>query len=159
MPATASHSQHRHYRTLITLVVSMTGGTLLLYWMAQLSPVTPLRSRAGGGRAWSQISVRALPDHLPTGFYHYRIDASGRLFESQAWEAGRSGRNAPGTVHVLLSCRDAALRVTPPQTRTLTRILGYLRETHVIGLDQIYVEPPTTAAFGQPIRSPHLRKT
>ncbi len=159
MAIAASHSHHRHYRTLIALVVSMTGGTLLLYWMAQLSPVTPLRGRAGGGRTWSQIAVRALPEQLPTGFYHYRIDASGRLFASQAWEAGLPGRNAPGTVHVLLSCRDAGLRVTPSQTRTLSRVLGYLRETHAIPLDQIYVEPPATADAGPAIRSSNLRRT
>jgi len=155
----AKQQQHRHYKTLIVLVASMTAGTLMLYSLAQLSPrVTPLSSRTPG--QWNRISIRALTSDAPRGFFHFRIDADGRLFQSRAWDAGQYERGTPGTVHVLLTCQRSDRRVTSSQADTLSRIISQLRRELSIESDNVTVDHAT----GETVRetsmtSPHLRRT
>ncbi|MFQ5501829.1 MAG: N-acetylmuramoyl-L-alanine amidase [Phycisphaerae bacterium] len=156
MPAVAARHQHRHLKTLIVLVLSMTGGTYFLFWIAQFSPVTPLRASV---RNWTKISVRAESDRIPGGFYHYRVDETGRLFQSRAWETGQYERNSPGTIHILLSCGNDRVRVSPEQAKTLSRILSTLRRDYIIPVRNVVVDTNHEYADPSPKRPDTSRRT
>lgn len=159
MPAGAISHQHRHFKTLIVLVLAMTSGTILLFWVARIAPITPLRGKSAAAAAWTRIAVRAEPAELSHGFYHYRIDATGRLFQSHAWLEGRRERTSPETVHILLTCPDRSLRVSPAQAETLSRIISELRTRHAIPPTRVSVEAAQGVAdrSGAPRR--HLLRT
>ncbi len=134
MGSASSRSQHRHYKTLILLVLSMTCGTFFLYWLAQLSPVTPLAAT----RLWNRIAVRAEPTSTPDGFYHLRIDDAGRLFQSDAWRDRRAHPGSPRTIHVLLTASlDGG--ATEAQARVLSHTLADLGQEFGITNDQVQV--------------------
>lgn len=156
MPVVALRHQHRHFKTLIVLVLAMTGGTILLFWIAQLAPVTPLRASIN---PWSRISVRAQDDLGPRGFYHYRIDASGRLFQSRAWNNGESNPANPGTIHLLLTCPGSERRVTSAQAATLSHILSRLRSEHSISSGNVHVEATQGVVDRGALPSSRLRRT
>lgn len=137
MAAIQARHQHRHFKTLIVLVLAMTGGTFLLFTIAQFSPVTPLRASAG---PWNQIVVRTEGPQTDRGFFHYRIDDSGRLFQSYAWKAGQHDRSSPGAIHVLLTCTDHKMQVTGAQARTLSVILQQLQQQFAVSSDAISVD-------------------
>ncbi len=141
MAVAAIRHKHRHFKTLIVLVLAMTGGAFLLFWVAQFSPVTPLRGETGAHGLWNQIAVRAQSERSPRGFFHYRIDLSGRLFESSAWKNRRFNRATPGVVHILLTCPEGDPRVSPAQARTLKHIVSRLRTEYRIAEDDIHVAP------------------
>ncbi len=143
MAAVHARHQHRHFKTLIVLVLAMTGGTFLLFGVARMSPVTPLRASAG---PWNQIVVRTEGPQSDRGFFHYRIDESGRLFQSYAWKAGQHDRRNPGTIHVLLTCPDNSLQVTGAQARTLSVILGQLQSRFAVSSDAITVDSDSAVA-------------
>ncbi|HWL95199.1 MAG TPA: hypothetical protein VNT79_16890, partial [Phycisphaerae bacterium] len=158
MSAHAIRNQYRHYRTLIVLVLAMTVGTSMLFWLARFSPITPLRSTASTTRAWTQISVRAESSGARAGFFHYRIDETGRLFESYAWQAGQSERSAPKTVQILLTCSAPEAPVNADQAKTLAHVISSLQKRFEIAGDRIFVE----AAKGVADRgsaNPRLRRT
>jgi hypothetical protein len=150
MAAVHARHQHRHFKTLIVLVLAMTGGTFLLFGIARMSPVTPLRASAG---PWNQIVVRTEGPQSDRGFFHYRIDESGRLFQSYAWKAGQHDRSNPGTIHVLLTCPDSKMQVTGPQARTLSAILGQLQEQFAVSNDAVTVDAGDAVAD---VSAPHL---
>lgn len=156
----AKKQQHRHYKTLIVLVASMTVGTFMLYSLAQISPkVTPLHSRTPGH--WNRISIRALTTEAQRGFFHFRIDTDGRLFQSRAWDTGQFDRGTPGTVHVLLTCKRNDLRVSSNQAETLSRIISQLRRELSIEAENVTVDSTAggVAERQTPTSSPHLRRT
>ena len=159
MPAGAISHQHRHFKTLIVLVLAMTSGTVLLFWVAQIAPITPLRGKTAATAAWTQIAVRAQPAEVSHGFYHYRIDATGRLFQSRAWLEGRHDRSTPGAVHVLLTCPDRSLRVSAAQGETLSRIIAELRGKHTIPEARVSVEGAQGAADRSQAPRRHLLRT
>ncbi len=159
MAGVATRNQHRHYKTLIVLVLAMTIGAFVLFWAARLSPVIPLSATREARVDWSRISVRAEALPVTRGFFHYRIDASGRLFESYAWKAGQSERNTPGTIHVLLTCTDESLQVSPEQARTLSQIISKLRQRHSVPADRVRVEPTAARRTGDDARPSRLRRT
>ncbi|MFQ5428837.1 MAG: hypothetical protein ACE5E1_00895 [Phycisphaerae bacterium] len=139
-------AQHRHFKTLIVLVIAMTGGTFLLFWIARFAPITPLRASVA---PWDRIMVRAEPARAPRGFFHYRIGPAGRLFQSQAWLEGLHERGSHGTIHILLTCEDRDLRVTPAQAKTLSSVLSKLRREYAIPTRRVAVErrfPPLEEA-------------
>ncbi len=145
MAASTSRHQHRHYKTLIALVVSMTGGTFFLLWVGRLSPVTPLRGKVPAPQRWSEIAVRAENDHNPRGFFHLRIDEAGQLYQSSAWKIGRPDPDHPETILVLLTSTDDA-GVTQVQTQTLSRTLADLRRQHGIPSERVSViDGPSSA--------------
>lgn len=137
--ASSSRHQHRHYKTLILLVLSMTGGTFLLLWLAQFSPVTPLRGRTAGPADWRQIEVRAEAAANAGGFYHLRIDASGRLYRSDAWKYQQAHPDNPGVIALLLSSTHSTGRPTPQQQQTLSRLLADLGNQYRIDAKQVSV--------------------
>lgn len=159
MSAHSVRHQYRHYRTLIALVLAMTGGTMVLFWLGRFSPVTPLRSTAAMNRPWTQISVRAEDGRGARGFFHYRIDETGRLFQSYAWKAGQPDRATPKTIHVLLSCGTPDAKVTDAQARTLTRVISQIRSEHDIAADRVFVEAAKGIADRGESGSSRLRRT
>ena len=147
--------QNRHYKTLIVLVCSMTFGTFVLYGMAQISPAIPLQSRAASH--WSRISIRKVSEGAPRGFFHYRIDSAGRIFESRAWEAGQVNRNDPNAIQVLLTCDRNDLVPSYEQYKSLELFISQLCRQHSIDAERnISVEQPTTTVADS---RPHLRRT
>lgn len=159
MRATTARNQYRHYRTLIALVLAMSAGTSLLFWLARFSPVTPLRSTAQASLQWTQISVRAESEQAPRGFFHYRIDEAGHLYQSYAWKAGQADRGTPKTIHILLTCHDVDARVTEPQARTLSKVISQLRDQYDIAADRVYVEATRGVAERGEVDRSRLRRT
>lgn len=159
MSASAVRHQYRHYRTLIVLVLAMTAGTVLLFWLARFSPVTPLRSTASSGRTWSQISVRAECVASSHGFFHYRIDENGRLFQSHAWQVGQAERSSPKTVQILLTCADRDAKISSAQTRMLSRLISQLCQEHGIPADRVFVEASRGVADRGEVDTARLRRT
>ncbi len=159
MPAVAKRNQHRHYKTLIVLVLAMTIGAFVLFWAARFSPITPLKGTREAATDWTRISVRAETPAADRGFFHYRIDAAGRLFQSYAWKAGQGERNTPGTIHVLLTCPDDRLEVSPEQAGTLSQIISKLRQRHGVPADRVRVEPTADRTTGEDARPSRLRRT
>ncbi len=136
MAASKSRHQHRHYKTLIALVLSMTGGTFFLLWVGRLSPVTPLLGQVASAQRWNDIAVRAEDDRNPRGFFHLRIDESGMLYQSSAWKNGQPDPDHPETIHVLLTSSGG---VTPAQTQTLSRTIADLCRRHGIASEHVSV--------------------
>lgn len=137
MAIASTRSQHRHYKTLIVLVVAMTGGTLFLYWVGQLSPVTPLRSSTPSAEAWRQIGIRVQPTSEFAGFYHWRVDEHGDLYRSAAWRQGQQDPTLPGTIQILLTTAARTDRVGENQAKALARLVGDLRERYHIQEDRV----------------------
>jgi len=137
MAVASNRSQHRHYKTLIVLIVAMTGGTLFLYKIGQLAPVTPLRSSTAAVESWRQIGIRIQsPTEVP-GFYHWRVDERGNLYRSSAWRQGQQDPLAPGVIQILLTTSAADRRVVEPQTSSLAHLLADLRGRYGIAENQI----------------------
>ncbi|HPF39633.1 MAG TPA: N-acetylmuramoyl-L-alanine amidase [Phycisphaerae bacterium] len=147
--------QNRHYKTLIVLVCSMTIGTFVLYGMAQISPAIPLQSRAA--THWNSISIRKVVQDAPRGFFHFRIDHEGRIFQSRAWDAGQFDRSNPGAIQVLLTCDRDDLVPSYGQYESLELFISRLCKTYSIDSERgITVEQPAATVADA---RPHLRRT
>lgn len=139
MPAANARHQHRQYKTLITLVVAMTGGTFFLYGIGKLTPVvpvTPLRAEARTATTWTGIDVRTHVLGTARGFYHYRIDERGRLSPSNAW-VDRLDPSGVGTIQVLITSPSEDGGVTEAQTKQLSSLVSSLRSEYQIPRDRI----------------------
>lgn len=141
MRAQIKSDPNRHYKTLIALVLSMTCVTLFLFWLANVTPVTPLRGKVGAAPTWDRISVRAEKEPgAERGFFHFRIDEQGRLFQTSAWKGGVPSPVRRGTIHILLSNDNPLNPPTVEQTQTLSRTIKELRTRFKIGVDQVLVD-------------------
>jgi hypothetical protein len=139
MPARTASTSHRHFKTLIALVLSMTGGTFFLFWLANLSPVIPLRARPNQAANWDRISVRTARPGDDRGFFHFRIDEQGHLFQTSAWKAGQASAGSPGVIHILLSSEGNSDRATTVQTTALSRAIADLCRQYGISENRIVV--------------------
>lgn len=146
--------QNRHYKTLMVLVCSMTVGTFVLYGMARLSPAIPLQSRSAA--RWNRILIRVTASDAPRGFFHFRIDDEGRIFQSRAWDARQSQRNSPGAIKVLLTSDRPDLVPTAEQYRKLELFISRLRKSFDIPGENVAMEQTTTSVADA---RPHLRRT
>lgn len=138
----AARHQHRHYKTLIVLVLSMTSGTLFLFWVGKLAPAKPLTALRGEVSAverWDQILVQAQRAEDPEGFHHFKIDEAGRPTKSPAWDAGRHDERGSGAIHILVTCDSPDAQLTPLQGEQLARLIAILRAEHPIGRDRVQV--------------------
>lgn len=142
MKARANRHQHRHFKTLILLVVSMTAGTFFLFWVDKITPANRrqvLRGRSAKNTAsWSDITVRQERSAADAGFFHLQIDDSGRVFrKTDAWAAGPDDARSKGAIHVILTRRDP--RVAPAQTQqnALRRVIQRLRSRFRIAESRI----------------------
>ncbi len=153
MAAATVRHQHRHYKTLIVLVLAMTGGTFLLFWVGKLAPVIPLRGNTPVAQSWDRISVRAESADVAAGFYHLRIDGSGWLYQSSAWNAGRHDRNAPGTIQLVLTSDLPGGKITTAQSQALSHVIADLCKQYRIQPGQIAVSqspsPPRLAGMAE----------
>lgn len=131
--------QHRHYKTLIVLVLAMTGGMLFLFWVAELAPVTPLRSQLPAAAPWDRILVKAQDLSSPKGFCHFYIDEQGQPFKSRAWEDKREEPGNDGAIVVIVGCESSDGRLTNPQATALSRVIADLRAQHRIRGDRVEV--------------------
>lgn len=122
----------------------MTGGTFFLFWIGKLAPATPLRAKVASG--WDQISIRAQEPRSEPGFYHFRIDPSGTLYESTAWSNQWHARGNEGTIQVVISCRLPGLRLTADQSNALSQIVSNIRQRYDIPADRVRVETPQQLA-------------
>lgn len=139
MAARTARHQHRHYKTLIVLVMSMTGGTMFLFWIGQLAPVTPLRSSTPTARTWTQIAVRSQDAREQDGFHHFKIDEAGRPSVSEAWDQAKHDARGSGTVHILVTCESTEARLTTVQAEKLKRLIDILRTEHRIAPDRVRI--------------------
>ncbi len=138
--------QHRHYKTLIILVLAMTGGMLFLFWVAEMAPVTPLRSQVPATEPWDRILVKAQDLSSPKGFCHIYIDEQGQPFKSRAWEERREQPGNDGAIVVVVGCESAEGRLTNSQAKALSRIIADLRARHRIRGDHVEVVTPSRLA-------------
>ena len=155
--AKPQRNQHRHYKTLIALVFCMTTGTFLLYGVATISPVTPLRSHAP--RNWNRINIRAVPPGEQRGFYHYRINEDGRTFKSNAWTYQQVERGTPTTIQIILTTGRNDLRVTGDQANSLAILIANLRSEHQIAEANVDVDTTTTGFADYAPRGNRRRRT
>jgi len=133
--------QQRHFKTLIALVLAMTGGTLLLFGVAKLTPVmhvAPLRADARAAKTWTQVVVRSAAADSPKGFFHWRIDEVGRLYQTDAWANGQDS-SGDGSIQVLISTSAPGGKITPKQSQQLTRLLADLQGQFGISKDRVRV--------------------
>src|SRR4051812_46428477 len=108
MQPVARH-QHRHFKTLILLVVSMTAGAFLLFWIDHLAPSQrprTLRGMSAAGGAWGRVAVRTQDSADDPGFFHFRIDEGGQLYQSNFWTAGYQHPDSEGVIHIVVSMTD-----------------------------------------------------
>ncbi len=141
MPAKTARYQHRHLKTLIVLVVAMTGGTFFLFWIGKLAPVTPLRAKV-----WNQIVVRSVGPTEDRGFFHFRVDQEGRLYQSNAWSNGRRAAPGEGAIYVLVSRASANPGISAAQTRAISVIVSDLTQRYHIPADHVIVDEPRRIA-------------
>jgi hypothetical protein len=132
-----ARNQHRHLKTLIVLVLSMTGGTIFLYWVGRLTPVTPLRAKASP--AWNQIIVRPADPAHEDGFFHLKVDEKGRLVQSPAWLTQQPAEGGEGVIQLLVTSAAADDRITPLQTKTLAQTITSLRRDYRIPADRVHI--------------------
>jgi len=141
MQAHAALHKHRHLKTLILLVISMTVGAFFLFWLGQMTPVTPLRGKSKVAASWNQISVRtSSAQAVDTGFFHLRIDEFGRLFQTNAWRAHTADPRKVGTIQVVLSLADTNAGISKTQERALARLIKDLRREFAISAEEIRLD-------------------
>ena len=142
--ATCKH-KHRHFKTLILLVVSMTGGAFLLFWVDQNTPTHRPRTLRGlvPSSGWTDVAVRTVPAAGEHGFFHFRIAADGQSYQSSAWTQGRRDPASESTIHVVLTKADGANRVSDAQQSALRALVEQLRRRYQISPD--HVRPLHTA--------------
>lgn len=141
MHAHSAAHKHRHFKTLILLVVSMTAGAFFLFWLGQLTPVTPLRGKPRAEASWNKISVRtASPRAFEKGFFHLRIDESGRLFQTSAWKTRSPEPRQAGAIQIVLNVADSATGINTAQVKALAKLIGELRKQFGISADQVRLD-------------------
>ena len=142
MQASALAHKHRHYKTLILLVVCMTAGAFFLFWLGQMAPVTPLRGKLGTPPNWNRIAVRTAPlGRDEPGFFHYRIDESGQLYQTSAWKNNMQDPRQQGAIEIVLTVNESDAGISRAQEKSLTRLLSNLRRKFAISADQVRLSP------------------
>lgn len=153
MSSVAISHKHRHYKTLILLVVSMTAGTIFLFWLGNLSPVTPLRAGTRVAPRWTNIAVRPVQAGQEAGAFHLRIDDRGRTFQMQRWDEAWQAHRARGEIQIVLNLREGATSLTKPQRGALSRLLADLGRRHGISDQQVRLIAQAPAAPVERIES------
>lgn len=145
MAAAPCKHKHRHFKTLILLVVSMTGGAFLLFWVDKNTPTHRPRTLRGmvANHAWTDVAVRAVGAGEDHGFFHFRIAPDGQWYQSNAWTERRRDPKAESTIHVVLSRPVGSSRVSDAQQSALRQLVEQLRREYKISLD--HVRPVATA--------------
>src|SRR5262245_45638176 len=131
--ATCKH-KHRHFKTLILLVVSMTGGAFLLFWVDQNTPTHRPRTLRGlvPSSGWTDVAVRTAPATGEHGFSHFRIAADGQWYQSSAWRRGQRAPTGESTIHVVLTKASGANQVSAAQQSALRLLVEQLRKQYQI---------------------------
>lgn len=141
MQAASVVHKHRHYKTLILLVVSMTLGAFFLFWLGQMAPVTPLRGKAAAAPNWSRITVRTAAKQGDFGFFHYRIDEAGHLFQTAAWKNSMQNPRQQGAIEIVVNVPASDAGISRGQEKALGRLVSDLRRKFAISADQIRLSP------------------
>lgn len=152
MPQDSARHQHRHFKTLILLVISTTAGTYFLFWADQLAPTQRPQTLQGlsatAEAPWDGILVRTESEQKP-GFFHFRIDNSGQLYQSSAWRTSRQDPRSEGVIHLVLSRSRFDQSPSRPQADTLARVLDHLQRKYGISRSRISAaSQPATAVVG-----------
>lgn len=138
MASDTRRHQHRHFKTLILLVITMTVGTFFLFWADKLSPGQNRQIlRALAAPRWTGISVRAVNPGTDAGFCHFRIDEAGRLYQTRAWREEREDPRSAGTIRVVLTRPGVNSAATPAQAGTLRQVIHELRGKYSIAENRI----------------------
>ncbi len=142
--ATCKH-KHRHFKTLILLVVSMTGGAFLLFWVDQNTPTHRPRTLRGlvPTTGWTDVAVRTVSAAENHGFFHFRIASDGQWYQSNAWAQGRRDEKSTSTIHVVLTKPGDTGRVSTAQQSALRQLVDQLRRQYQIAPD--HIKPVQTA--------------
>lgn len=147
MPAASAAHKHRHYKTLILLVVSMTVGAFFLFWLGQMAPVTPLRGKAAVSDKWGRVVVRtAASTQADAGFFHYRIDEAGQLYQTAAWKNSMHDPRHADAIQIVVSLPSGDAGISRTQEKSLARLVSELRRKFSIPADQIRLAPEATLA-------------
>lgn len=138
MAAASCKHKNRHFKTLILLVVSMTGGAFLLFWVDQNTPTHRPRTLRGlVPSGWTDVAVRTVPAAGDHGFFHFRIASDGQWYQSSAWTQGRRDPNAASTIHVVLTKPGDNGRVNEVQQTALRQLVDQLRRQYHIAPDHV----------------------
>jgi hypothetical protein len=155
MHAHSARHRHRHFKTLILLVVSMTAGAFFLFWLGQMTPVTPLRGKPRAEGRWDWISVRTVsPRGDQKAPFHLRIDEAGRLYQTSAWKTRTAAPGQVGTIQVVLNVTGAESGINPVQERALAKLIGDLRKQFGIAGDCVRLEAGSARAESVDIGTP-----
>jgi len=138
--------KHRHYKTLVLLVLSMTFGTIFLFWIGNLSPVTPLRGTHVAS-VWTDIAVRPVSPEQARGLYHLRIDEQGRVFRMQDWDSAWQARRSNGTIQIVLNVPGADRTISTAQRRALARLLADLSRRFQISDQRVSLAAAPSPAY------------
>jgi hypothetical protein len=141
MAAPSVRNQHRHFKTLILLVVSMTVGTVFLYWIDEVSPSHRKsafqRLAAASASPWNSIDVRTENADDGNGF-HFHIDPSGRLFRSRLWSPDEATANSNGVIQILVTPGPRSRgEISRTQQDTLARLIDQLSREYRIPPERI----------------------
>ena len=152
MQAASIAHKNRHYKTLILLVISMTVGAFFLFWLSKMTPVIPLRGKVATAPSWNKITVRtASTAQRERGFFHYRIDEDGQLFQTNAWKAGSQHPRQLGAIQVLVTVSDSDAGINVAEEKALTRLVSDLRQKYGISANQVRLEKSATLASGSDV--------
>lgn len=147
MQAQSVSNKNRHFKTLILLVVSMTFGAFFLFWLGQMTPVTPLSARAKSAATFKDIAVRTgMAESRDKSFFHLRIDEEGRLFQTTAWKAKAHDPRRLGTIQIVLTVSEQDEGITTAQEKCLAKLLSDLRNEFAIANSNIRLDRTPTLA-------------
>ncbi|MBI5764040.1 MAG: N-acetylmuramoyl-L-alanine amidase [Planctomycetes bacterium] len=147
MQAQSVANKNRHFKTLILLVVSMTVGAFFLFWLGQMTPVTPLSARAKSAAPFKEIAVRTgMAETRDKSFFHLRIDEEGRLFQTTAWKAKAHDPRRLGTIQIVLTVSEQDEGISAAQQKCLARLLADLRKDFAIASSNIRLDKMPTLA-------------
>ena len=137
---------NRHFKTLILLVVSMTAGAFLLFWIDKHTPTHRPRTLRGltASKPWTDVAIRSAASAQGVGLFHFRIDADGNWYQSSAWKNGLRDPANEGTIHILLT-RDGG-GSPEAQQLALRRLVDQIQREHRIDTDHIHAIPAAVIA-------------
>jgi len=130
---------NRHFKTLILLVVSMTAGAFLLFWIDKHTPTHRPRTLRGltASKPWTDVAIRSAASAQGVGLFHFRIDADGNWYQSSAWKNGLRDPASEGTIHILLTRDGGRSGSAQSQQLGLRRLVDQLQREHRIDSEHV----------------------
>jgi hypothetical protein len=115
-----------------------------LFWIDYLAPTHRPRSLLGMtavSGAWNSVAVRTQDARDEAGFFHFRIDEAGQLYQSNHWKSGFQHPASEGVIHVVVSVSDPAAPINASQNSVLAQVITQLCRDHRIPQERVQVIP------------------